>query len=71
MIIFPYIVFVAQKDDFVTSLSSVSSPRANEPNSQAFKTGWVLKYSRMVSNISVLITAFKFSAKIKKYVCNN
>jgi len=38
-----------------TSLSGVSSPRAYEPKIQAFNTGWVLKYSRMVSIISVLI----------------
>ena len=41
-----------------TSLSGVSSPRAYEPKIQAFNTGWVLKYSRMVSIISVLIIVF-------------
>ena len=62
-----------------TSLSGVSSPRANEPNSHAFKTGCVLKYSAMVvlmscvlivenptvSNAKVVII-FKLSKKIAK-----
>ena len=54
--------FLSYSTSISTSLSAVCSPLAKEPKSQAFRTGYVLKYSAICSVIAcVLIIARIYS----------